>query len=327
MTIISNFLVLGVLFGVAIAITLTHEINAFAFYRGALLGFFISFFSILGNYTFLPYFRKLWFSLYILIKTVYFFLIAITVVFLGMQFLGGIPADIGRTTLIVIIIFFTLLISLLFNLSLIFQRMIGANVLISFFTGKYHKPKEEMRIFMFLDLVSSTQIAEKIGSLKFHNFLNEVFFDVTNPILNSGGEIYKYVGDEIIVNWKLETGIKDNRCVEMYFKVKETLEKNAKKYAYKYNVQPDFRAGLHAGKVVVGELGDYKREVSFLGDTVNTAARIQDMSKKEKKGLLISENILNQLSLPPKYYKEYLGPIELRGKKEKVELYHIYENF
>jgi adenylate cyclase len=322
--IIFNFLMLGILFGVAIAVTLQHEISLFAFKRGALMGFLISFFSVLGNYSFLIYLRKLPFSLYILIKTVYFSLIGVTIVLLGIRTLGEQPPGFDRSTIVVIIVFFTLLISLFFNLILFFQRMIGVDVLRSFLTGKYHKPREEERIFMFLDLISSTEIAEKIGSLKFHNFLNEVFYDITSAILNAGGEIYKYVGDEIIVNWKKEVGLKNNNCIEMFFEVKHTLKQNASKYHSRYNVLPNFRAGLHIGNVIVGELGDYKREISFLGDTVNTAARIQDMSKKEKKGLIVSEKILKQLSLPQKYYKEYLGPIELRGKSEKVELYHIY---
>lgn len=322
--IIFNFLMLGILFGIAIAVTLQHEISLFAFKRGALMGFLISFFSVLGNYSFLIYFRKLPFSLYILIKTVYFSLIGITIVLLGIRTLGEQPPGFERSTIVVIIVFFTLLISLFFNLILFFQRMIGVDVLRSFLTGKYHKPREEIRIFMFLDLVSSTEIAEKIGALKFHNFLNEVFYDITNAILNTGGEIYKYVGDEIIVNWKKEVGLKNNHCVEMFFEVKKLLDENASKYKLKYNVLPNFRAGLHMGKVIVGELGDYKREISFLGDTVNTAARIMDISKKEKKELIVSEKILQQLSLPQKYHKEYMGPIELRGKKEKVELYYIY---
>jgi adenylate cyclase len=323
--VIFNFLALGVLFGISIAVTLQNEISLFAFKRGALMGFLISFFSILGNYSFLLYFRKLPFSVYILIKTIYFSLIGVTIVLIGIQTIGERPPGFNRSTIVVIIVFFTLLISLFFNLILFFQRMIGVDVLRSFLSGKYHKPREEIRIFMFLDLVSSTEIAEKIGSLKFHNFLNEVFYDITNAILNAGGEIYKYVGDEIIVNWKKDIGLKDNHCVEMFFDVKRILIENAPKYNSKYKVLPNFRAGLHMGKVIVGELGDYKREISFLGDTVNTTARIQDTSKKEKKGLLVSEKILKQLSVPQKYHTEYLGPIELRGKKEKVELYHVYE--
>jgi len=323
--IIFNFLMLGVLFGIAIAITLQHEITFFALKRGAMMGFLISFLSVLGNYSFLLYFRKLPFLLYILIKTTYFSLIGITIVILGIRTLGEKPPGFERSTIIVIIVFFTLLISLFFNLILFFQRMIGTNVLRSFLTGKYHNPREEERIFMFLDLVSSTEVAEKIGSLRFHNFLNEVFFDITNAILNAGGEIYKYVGDEVIINWKKEIGVKNNHCVELFFEIEQVLSDNASKYEEKFQVHPKFRAGAHLGNVIVGELGDYKREISFLGDTVNTAARIQDISKKKKKGLLISGKLLNALSLPAEFKKEYLGPIELRGKQEKVEVCHIYK--
>jgi len=56
---------------------------------------------------------------------------------------------------------------------LMLRRMLGPNVLLNFFTGRYHTPVEEERIFLFVDIVSSTTIAEKIGDLNFHVFLND----------------------------------------------------------------------------------------------------------------------------------------------------------
>src|SRR5687768_5846816 len=86
----------------------------------------------------------------------------------------------------------------------------GQGVLGNIIRGKYNTPKEENRIFMFLDLNSSTTIAEKLGNEKYHDLLKEFFADITNPILDNKGEIYQYVGDEVIVAWKYEDGIRNN---------------------------------------------------------------------------------------------------------------------
>ncbi|WP_044220009.1 hypothetical protein [Chitinophaga pinensis] len=54
---------------------------------------------------------------------------------------------------------------------------------------------------MFLDLNSSTTIAETLGDKRYHAFLKDIFTDITNPILDKKGEIYQYVSDEVIVAW------------------------------------------------------------------------------------------------------------------------------
>jgi adenylate cyclase len=317
-----NFLVLGGLFGIAMTLTITQKLNFITFFRGFGLGFVISFLSLLGNHTFLKRFRKLAFPIYILIKTLYFTLVGV-IIFSLRVYLGPGPQYFDYSRLIFYIVGFSLIISLLFNLVIMIQRMMGQHVIANFFLGRYHHPVEEERIFMFLDLVSSTAVAERIGHIKFHRFLNEIFIDITDGILASGGAIYKYVGDEVIINWKFSEGIKNNRCVDAYFKIKEILNRNKENYQIKYDTTPYFRAGLHSGKVIVGELGDVKREIAFLGDTVNTTARIQEACKQYQKDLLVSKYLFNQLNHPEQYIWEDLGDIKLKGKEQKIELVNI----
>ena len=93
-----------------------------------------------------------------------------------------------------------------------------------FITGKYYHPREEERIFMFLDLKSSTTIAEKIGNKKFFDLLREVFNDTTQPIIDCQGEIYQYVGDEIVITWPVDKGLEENNCLLCFFQVQQVLE-------------------------------------------------------------------------------------------------------
>ena len=73
--------------------------------------------------------------------------------------------------------------------------------IISMLMGRFHRPHEVHRIFMFLDLSNSTTIAEELGHIKFFDLLKDFFSDMTDSILNSQGEIYQYVGDEIVISW------------------------------------------------------------------------------------------------------------------------------
>lgn len=93
---------------------------------------------------------------------------------------------------------------------------LGQGVLHNFFIGKYHRPKEEERIFMFLDMKSSTAIAEQIGHVRYFEMLKEYFSDLSDSIIKYSGEIYQYVGDEIVVSWKLRNGLLNNNCVNCF---------------------------------------------------------------------------------------------------------------
>jgi len=168
------------------------------------------------------------------------------------------------------------------------SRLLGDGVLLKFLYGKYHKPVEEERIFMFLDLKSSTTIAEKIGHEKFYSFLNSFFYEITEPVLTTKAEIYQYVGDEIVFNWTMKNGIKDLNCLRIFFLIKKRVEESRDQYLSEYGVVPEFKAGVHFGKVTIGQIGNLKREIVFNGDVLNTTSRIQDLCNTYHHDLLIS---------------------------------------
>jgi adenylate cyclase len=208
------------------------------------------------------------------------------------------------------------------------NRLLGQKALVRLLIGLYHTPSVEKRIFMFLDLVSSTSIAEEIGDIKFHSFLNDFFFDVTEPILESRGEIYKYVGDEIIVTWTMKAGLRDGNCINCFFHIEDKIEGVKERYLEKYGVVPEFSAGIHCGSTVVGEMGDFKREVAYLGDAVNTASRIQSECKYQEKNLIISDTLkkLFDAGNAPGISFRTLGSITLRGKKSEIELFYVFRD-
>ncbi len=204
---------------------------------------------------------------------------------------------------------------------------IGHNVLNNFFTGKYHTPTEEERIFMFLDMRSSSAIAENLGHVKYFEMLREYYSDMSESIIEHSGEIYQYVGDEIIVSWRLASGQKDNNCIRCFFAIQAAFKKQHNKYTERFGVLPGFKAGLHVGKVTTGELGDLKKEITFTGDVLNTTSRIQGLCNVNRVDLIISGDLKHRLNLQPQFEIISLGETELRGKEEKIELFSVRPRF
>jgi len=223
-------------------------------------------------------------------------------------------------------ILFSLLVSLFFSLVFRINLLIGGRIFVSFFTGRYHQPIEEERIFMFLDLKSSTTIAERIGHIQFHRFINDFLFTISEAIIGNKGEIYKYVGDEVIITWKMKEGLKDLRCLRLFFDAVDYVKREKSLFEKKYGVVPEFKAGMHCGKVVSGEMGSTKMEIAFLGDVINTTARIEDECNSYRKPLLISIDLLQKLNPGKEYCCEKVGDISLRGRVKKIELYAVERN-
>ena len=221
-------------------------------------------------------------------------------------------------------VFFWLIVLLLTIISLFVSDKYGPGVLQKFLIGKYFHPRKEERVFMFLDLKGSTTIAEKLGEHRYFNFLKDVIADITSPILNAQGEIYQYVGDEIVISWSLKEGLKNANCIQGFSSVQELLENKREYYHREYEVQPVFKAGIHCGNIVAGEMGVVKREITFSGDVLNTAARIQGRCNEFESQLLVSEELLKLIPEQERKFKfENVGHVSLRGKQKAIQLYDI----
>src|SRR5271166_5319190 len=220
-------------------------------------------------------------------------------------------------------VLFSLAASFVFVFVMAVNKLLGQNVLLSFVTGRYHRPRLEERILLFIDMEGSTGLAERLGPLVFHRLLNRFVADLTEAIVAARGEIYGYVGDELIATWKLEQGIAHARCVAACFDALDMLARKAPEYRREFGAAVNFRAGLHCGPLVTGEMGSVKTEIVFLGDTVNTAARIQDFCRQTDDRVLASADLIDRLELPPGVVKRSLGDLRLRGKGADLALYAL----
>lgn len=213
--------------------------------------------------------------------------------------------------------------AIMINLTMQLNRLLGRGVLSNFILGRYHKPHEEERVFLFLDLVGSTSMAERLGGPRFMELLNQLFHDIANPIIEHHGDIHKYVGDEVIITWPKEKGLSDANCVLCVFAIMQRIASHSAEYQKAFGLKPQFRAGLHMGMVVTGELGDLKQEIAFLGDTMNTTARLIDACRQHDRNCIASADLVNRLTLPRSVNTEPLGSIQLRGRSAALDLFAL----
>ncbi|MDN5201710.1 adenylate/guanylate cyclase domain-containing protein [Fulvivirgaceae bacterium BMA10] len=204
------------------------------------------------------------------------------------------------------------------------DRKFGKGNLLKMLLGSFHKPKEEDRVFMFLDLKSSTSIAEKLGHLKYSQMIQDCFLDL-EAVFEYKAEVYQYVGDEVVLTWTKESGVAASNCLSAFFNYRKRLKERSNYYKARYDVIPQFKAGLNVGQIVVAEVGEKKREIAYHGDTINTAARIQSECGTRGEEILISRALFELVSQDDRYDFKSKGEVQLKGKLLKTEIYSVKE--
>lgn len=207
------------------------------------------------------------------------------------------------------------------------KHFFGQDTLFNFLLGKYRKPVKEHRIFMFLDMKSSTTLAEKLGLESYYELLSDFFNDITDPVYFADAEVYQYVGDEVVFTWETDKGINNQNCLKLFFGIKKKVKSREHYYLQKYGEIPRFKAAIHLGDVISAQIGEVKRELIYNGDVLNTTARIQEQCNIFEQELIVSGHLLKELNLEDNYTSNKLDTIQLRGKERLVHLFSIKEEF
>jgi len=213
--------------------------------------------------------------------------------------------------------------SIQYNLLIETDKKLGINVLKNLIIGKYHTPRQEERIFMFMDLKSSTTIAEELGHLKYSRFLQDVYKLLTDVVIDKKAEIYQFVGDEVVLSWPSATGYQDNNTLQFFYAFQAILEENKSYFISNYNTTPIFKAGIHRGVVSVAEVGEINTQIAYHGDVVNTTSRIQELCNKYKSHLLVSDNFMKGMEAPLLNFQENAAEITLRGRSQPIIIYAL----
>lgn len=204
--------------------------------------------------------------------------------------------------------------------------LLGDGSLWKLLRGRFYAPREDERIFMFLDLGSSTTHAEALGHITYSELIQDCFDDL-GVVADTEAQVYQYLGDGVVLTWSLEDGLRHQNCIRAFMSFRERIDARGPHYQRKYQRQPRFTAGAHLGKVVVTEVGRHKKEIAYHGDAINTAARIQGQCKPSNSDLLISRTLAEALEVGGLSLRD-LGDVKLRGKEKSLGLVAVeFEDF
>ena len=186
--------------------------------------------------------------------------------------------------------------------------------------GKYMRPRREKRVFMFLDLKNSTGLAERMGDQKFSMMIRECFNHLTTPILMYNAQVVSYVGDEVILSWDWTENLDEQPILGLYHDFIKTLKDKEIYFQKKYQTQPLFKAGVAGGEVTVAEMGEIKSELTFLGEALNTASRVQGLCNELGEALLFGGDFGEFLSKKGRPLSEVISS-RLKGSNTERKIY------
>lgn len=216
--------------------------------------------------------------------------------------------------------------AVLLNLILTAGRLIGFKTLLLILSGRYHRPRQEERLVAFVDVRGATTIAETLGDVSFQGFLIDLFRIIEVTALETGGEIHDYVGDQAMITWPvpLNTEARGIEPLRWIADLGQALAELRPAFEARYGQAPDVRIGMHLGSVVMGEVGVFRTKLACLGDTVNTAARVEELAHEQQVRALVTAHVLERFPLPPGLLEATIGDCTLlRGKNTPIAIHRI----
>jgi len=218
---------------------------------------------------------------------------------------------------------FSAIASIAVNFVVEISNLLGRRTFSNFLTGRYHNPVEENRFVLFVDIVGSTSLAERLGGIGIHRFLDRTFRVLTESVVDYRGEVLDYVGDELIVTWSEAVGAVDCRPLRCFLAMRAALKKAAPRFEREFGAAPRIRGSLNFGSVIIGEIGDIKRAIVFNGDVMNTASRLEQLSREADGGFLASAAAIARLGAASSAMTRGLGRVPIRGRVDGIDVFGL----
>jgi adenylate cyclase len=263
------------------------------------------------------------FTVNLLVQSAIYAAIMVPILFFQLgDMIAGVPFDPVHKTFWIDIVYAVGFLVLV-NLVVAVTNIIGPRTFRNFVVGRYHTPVEENRFVLFVDIVGSTGLAERLGGVGIHRFLDRTFRLMTLSVVDYRGEILNYVGDEVIVTWPERSGAADCGPLRCFAAMRDELARASGQFEREFGAAPRIRGSLHFGPVIVGEIGDVKRAIVFNGDVMNTAARLETLSRTVDGGFLASRAAMERFSSPPPFAVRDLGRLPIRGRAHGIDVVGI----
>ena len=181
--------------------------------------------------------------------------------------------------------------------------------------------REEEIVVMFVDLRGFTAISEKLLPYDTVYLLNQYFKIAGEAIVQSGGRIDKFIGDGIMALFTDGSGVEENskNALLAAGKLAEGIKELSTETSSDFGSDLKFGIGIHAGTSVVGAMG-YGENITdtAIGDCVNVASRLEQLTKEEECQLIITSDLYQRsgLSLKASYEKN----VTVKGKSEAFKI-------
>lgn len=270
-----------------------------------------------------PWLGGLSFTANLIVRSAIYAAIVVPILFFQLgSMIAGAPVDPSHKSFWIDITYAVVFL-VLANLGIGIANIIGPRAFLNFIVGRYHSPVEESRFVLFVDIAGSTGLAETLGGIGIHRFLDRTFRLLTLAVVDYRGEVLNYVGDEVIVTWPERGGSVDCRPLRCFAAMRDELSRAASQFESEFGAAPRIRGSLHFGPVIVGEIGDVKRAIVFNGDVMNTAARLEELSRGVDGGFLASRAAMERFVSVPPFAVRDLGRLPIRGRADGIDVVGI----
>ena len=188
-------------------------------------------------------------------------------------------------------------------------------------SGKRELENEKKRVVvLFSDIRGFTSLSERMDPEEIVNMLNAYFDRMSTVIKSNRGMIDKFIGDAIMAIFGVPFESEDDvhRALKAALEMRKELEKFREETGYDI----DNGIGLHYGEVVVGNIGaSFRWDYTCIGDTVNTASRVESLTRKVNAGILVTQEVYERGK--DKFVFEYVGDFRVKGKTEEISVYRL----
>lgn len=216
--------------------------------------------------------------------------------------------------------------ALIIHFTRMMNRKMGQGMLWSYISGEYYESRQVNQVFLFLRIKNSGNCLKNLGHFKYHEFLNQFYYRISESILKNGGNIYEYVEDLVVVRWNSQSTTSLVNGLNTFLNISKSIDKMKVEYYEEFGFIPEIEAALHGGSVVGAEIGELKTQIVYHGDTLNTTSRILDQCGVLGHDFLLSEEYKNRIERKIKVVFDPVGNIELKGKSKPMALYGLSEN-
>lgn len=196
------------------------------------------------------------------------------------------------------------------------RSLIGNRVFFALITGRYSRPLEEQRLFLQIDLANSTGLAARLGDREAMRIVGRFLYALGEPVRRHDGTIDKYVGDQAIISWRLTNRRPQAQALACALSIRRALTRLDREMG----VGLGFRIAIHAGTVIVAQVGDERREITYFGDTINSLARLDGVAKEMGRDIILTADGLRCCRPVAGVAPVGLGPVTLRGRETPTEI-------